>query len=101
MANQTVESLVDDDVPSTLKHLAIEFCTEFDIKGLSDPMYVANVAAYELGMGDGCSQFNDNDPDLSKVGIVRDRLSLAYRTCIKKSESICSVNNVLRESLSA
>lgn len=46
------------EVPIALKRLAIRICRSYGIRGVCDPMYIANVAAMELGLGDGQSNFN-------------------------------------------
>ena len=45
------------DVPANLRRLAERICRSYGIRGVCDPMYIANVAAFELGLGDGYSRF--------------------------------------------
>ena len=45
-------------LPENLKRLATRICRSYGIRGVCDPMYIANVAAVELGLGDGLSNFN-------------------------------------------
>ena len=45
-------------VPADLKRLATRLCRSYGIRGVCDPMYIANVIAVELGLGDGLSNFN-------------------------------------------
>ena len=47
-------------VPAKLRVLSERICRSYGIKGICDPMYIANVAALELGMGDGKSNFKPN-----------------------------------------
>lgn len=47
-------------VPSDIRYLAESICTQFNIKGLSDPMYIANIIALETNLGDGFGNFNGN-----------------------------------------
>ena len=44
-------------VPLGLRIAAQRICTSYDIQGICDPMYIANVIAVELGIGDGQSTF--------------------------------------------
>lgn len=46
------------EIPADLKRLAIRLCRSYGIGGICDPMYVANIIAFELGLGDGLSHFN-------------------------------------------
>jgi hypothetical protein len=46
------------NVPADIKRLASRLCRSYGINGICDPMYIANVIALELGMGDGQSHFN-------------------------------------------
>lgn len=46
-------------IPANLRRLAERLCRSYGIRGTCDPMYVANVIAVELGLGDGCSNFGD------------------------------------------
>ena len=45
------------EVPENLKRLAIRLSRSYGIRGICDPMYIANVIAFELGLGDGQSNF--------------------------------------------
>lgn len=65
-------------VPSNIKNASESICIKFKIKGICDPMYIANNIAYELGTGDGCGNFNDNEPNLSKLEHLADRLKFSY-----------------------
>ena len=46
-------------VPEELKEIAELILFRFNINGSCDSMYIANVIAYEAGLGDGCSNFFD------------------------------------------
>jgi hypothetical protein len=45
------------EVPAKLRAVVERICTAYDIKGIADPMYIANIIAYELGLGDGEGHF--------------------------------------------
>lgn len=45
------------DVPKDIKRLATRICESYGIKGICDPMYIANIIALETGRGDGQSKF--------------------------------------------
>lgn len=44
-------------VPGDIRRAAEQLCSYYNIDGLCDPMYIANIIAHELGRGDGCSTF--------------------------------------------
>lgn len=46
-------------VPDNIKRLSTRLCRSYGINGICDPMYIANVIAYELGMGDGSGNFKN------------------------------------------
>lgn len=45
-------------IPENLKRVATRICQSYGIRGICDPMYIANVIAVELRLGDGQSHFN-------------------------------------------
>lgn len=45
-------------VPDNIKRLSIRICESYGIKGICDPMYISNVIAKELNLGDGSHNFN-------------------------------------------
>lgn len=47
-------------VPEPIAEFSKAVCRRFNIRGICDPMYIANVTAFECGMGDGCSTFECN-----------------------------------------
>jgi hypothetical protein len=47
-----------DDVPADLKKLVTRICMSYNIDGICDPNYLANIIALELGFGDGHSNFH-------------------------------------------
>jgi hypothetical protein len=53
-------------VPEDIKRLSIRLCRAYGIRGICDPMYIANVIAFELGLGDGCGKFDIN-PQQKKI----------------------------------
>ena len=50
-------------MPIALRRFSESVCDQFEIGGLADPMYIANVAALELGFGDGDSNFHKMDAE--------------------------------------
>ncbi len=48
-------------LPENLKRVSTRLCRSYGIRGLCDPMYIANVIAVELGLGDGLSNFNTGE----------------------------------------
>jgi hypothetical protein len=44
-------------VPAKLREFSESVCRSFDLRGVCDPLYIANVAAVELGLGEGDSTF--------------------------------------------
>ena len=44
-------------VPDDIKRISIRLCRSYGIRGICDPMYIANVIAVELGRGDGIGNF--------------------------------------------
>uniref|UniRef100_A0A6M3K0E2 Uncharacterized protein n=1 Tax=viral metagenome TaxID=1070528 RepID=A0A6M3K0E2_9ZZZZ len=44
-------------IPPDLRRLAERICRSYGIRGICDPMYIANIIALELGRGDGKSNF--------------------------------------------
>lgn len=44
-------------IPENLKRLSARICRSYGIRGSCDPMYIANIIAFELGLGDGKSNF--------------------------------------------
>lgn len=47
------------EVPEDIKRLSMRVCRSYGIRGICDPMYIANVIAFELERGDGQSNFGD------------------------------------------
>lgn len=45
------------DVPADIRSAAERITQSYNIRGICDPMYIANVIALETGRGDGCSTF--------------------------------------------
>ena len=79
------EAFGDKEIPQEIKNVSMSICKDFNIGGICDQMYIANVIAYELGIGDGCGNFNSNSPDFSRLDYLAQRLSGAYKTCISDS----------------
>ena len=51
------EAFAGYDVPADLRRAAERLCVAYGIRGICDPMYIANVIAMELGRGNGQSEF--------------------------------------------
>ena len=67
-----------------IRNFVHEFIGDHQIKGLCDPMYVANCVAHKLGVGDGSTNFYDAMPvntDDDAVGKLARQLSFAYQSC--------------------
>jgi hypothetical protein len=47
------------DIPADLRKASERICHAYGIRGICDPMYIANVIALEIGRGDGRSNFFD------------------------------------------
>ncbi|VVP30821.1 hypothetical protein [Pseudomonas fluorescens] len=82
------EAFRDAELPQPLRTFAEAFCTRFEVRGICDPMYCANVTAFETGLGDGSGNFNAvKTPTEADIAKVADRLLFAYSTCITKASS--------------
>lgn len=46
-------------LPANIRRLSERICRSYGIRGICDPMYIANVIAVELGLGDGYSNFKE------------------------------------------
>lgn len=75
----------DASVPADMRALSEWFCTRFDVRGVCDPMYVANVAAVELQIGNGRGEFTGEAPKGGAEALWRlaRRLHYAYATCVQ------------------
>ncbi|HHW36819.1 MAG TPA: hypothetical protein GXX18_06200 [Bacillales bacterium] len=78
-------------VPSNIRMTSEEICKEFNINGICDPMYISNVIANELGLGDGCGNFNNNKPTLEKIEYLSKRLMESYRSNITDLSTVESI----------
>lgn len=45
------------NLPPGLRKAVEHICSVYGIRGICDPMYVANVIAHEMGFGDGKGNF--------------------------------------------
>jgi len=70
-------------VPDTIRYAAIDLCKEFNIRGLSDPMYISNLIAVETGVGDGKGNFTGEPKGKDEIDKIGKRLKGAYGTKIK------------------
>ena len=71
-------------VPERIRKASENICTEFNIKGICDPMYISNVIAFESGSGDGQSNFV-SDEILNTLEIAK-RLQGSYGCNIPKDK---------------
>lgn len=82
------EAFRNAELPQPLRIFAEAFCTRFEVRGICDPMYCANVTAFETGLGDGSSNFNAvKTPTEEDIAKVADRLLFAYSTCIAEAST--------------
>lgn len=82
------EAFRDAELPQPLRVFAEAFCIRFIVRGSSDPMYCANVTAFETGLGDGRGNFNAaKTPTEEDIAKVADRLLFAYSTCISEAST--------------
>ena len=44
--------------PANIRQLSERICRSYGISGICDPMYIANIIALELGLGNGKGKFN-------------------------------------------
>jgi hypothetical protein len=70
-------------IPGNIRQLSERLCKDNNIKGTSDPMYIANITAFELGLGNGQSDFvstrSTSSVDLDRL---TNRINSAYRSNI-------------------
>ena len=76
-------------LPYDVKRLATRICRAYGIRGICDPMYIANVAALELGRGDGVGNFTDVGLNAEATKLVGARIAELERqkTALLKMES--------------
>jgi len=79
------------NVPSNIRNISEGICNEFNIKGICDPMYISNVVAVELNLGDGCGNFNNNKPNFDNVSKLAERLKFCYGYNINNLEKLKSI----------
>lgn len=60
------------DVPADIRAAATSIVRSYPIRGICDPMYIANVIARDLGRGDGQSHFGSEHrcPDCSSWSAI-------------------------------
>lgn len=90
----------DPSVPPQLRHMSERMCREFNIRGICDPMYIANIAAVEFGMGDGRGTFAERPvcPESIAIEALAKRLRFSYSTCIGRNTAL--VLPLLKEEVS-
>lgn len=73
-----------EKVPFEIRTASQLIRDKFDIKGICDPMYICNLIATELNLGDGMSNFGKTGEYTSDdVRRVANRINHAYSTCMK------------------
>lgn len=74
-------------IPQVLLNFVSWFISRHNIRGICDPMYVANLTAYEIGWGNGCGTFCENLPAIQQVRLetAARRLFFSYSTCVTES----------------
>ncbi len=56
------------EVPKDLRRVAERIVSAYNIRGICDPIYIANIIAYETGRGNGCSEFESTPcPDCGRA----------------------------------
>jgi hypothetical protein len=53
-------------IPASIRKLSERIVKSYNIQGICDPMYIVNVIAVELGLGDGMSNFNKSEKETTK-----------------------------------
>jgi hypothetical protein len=79
------------NVPFSIRTVSEEICKEFNIRGICDPMYIANVLASGCGVGDGESTFTGEDPSLENVEAIAKQLKGSYGCNITDQARVESV----------
>lgn len=72
------------DVPDNIKKIATNICKRFVIRGICDPMYIANTMAHMSDIGDGSGTFTSDK--LANTQKIAERLQGCYGCNIQKSE---------------
>lgn len=49
------------NIPEDFRRLSERLCVSYGINGFCDPGYIANVIAFELGLGDGKGHFTKQE----------------------------------------
>lgn len=90
------EAFRDYTVPPAIRTFAEAFCTRFDVNGICDPAYCANVVGSHTGLGDGRGVFHD-DRSASEAGIAKvgDTLLFAYAKCIARSSEGTTADDIV------
>lgn len=83
-------------IPANIRQLSERICKDNNIKGTSDPMYIANITAYELGLGDGQSSFAQVRSTASEdLDRLTNRINSAYRmNIVDPSNTRAEVNRL-------
>jgi hypothetical protein len=86
-------------VPPGIRAISETICSTFNIRGTADPMYIANVFAYELKVGDGQHNFYDDTPDMDRVAALVSRLSFAYSTNTDGASGVDVLDSIIRDGI--
>lgn len=92
----------ETEVPPDLRRMSEALCLKYDIRGICDPMYIANVAAATFGRGDGRGTFHAADSSAQEQfdQFVKDfvaRIQFAYSATIRDTPE--AVAQVVRDTL--
>ena len=80
------------NVSTNIRNISESICREFNINGICDPMYISNVIAVKLGLGDGCGNFSDNSKlNFDNVGKLAERLKYSYGCNINNLELVINI----------
>ena len=89
----------ENAVPADIRAASEKIVTQHQIGGICDPMYIANVTAFELQRGDGKGMFYpaasllESDDRERLLDSVAKRLAFSYSSSFKMSQQ--AIRNVL------
>lgn len=77
-----------DPIPEDIRNVAVRIVETHDIRGICDPMYIANVTALEMKRGDGQGGFEQGDPVYMEdrealIDKTAQRLAFAYASSLR------------------
>lgn len=88
-------------VPADLRELSERFCRAYELRGFTDPMYVANAAALAFSRGDGRGKFvpGASVPTAAAIDALAARLEFAYAGAISLSGVSKTTGELIRAAL--